>query len=200
MKRNAGICGIAAALVLIAGIIGTSSAAAAPTFLCPTNLASCTGSNYPSGSTFTIKGTVFFGGGFTCGSTINFKTVVTSGSPLKTETTGFTGFTFTGCTPSTCIVEAKNLPYELNIDAIGGGNGVGKIIRGVNWAEFEVSGCQPHCLYKASAALPESITGGKVAIFKSSGGILTGSGLPGCGTELRPSMVHESEKSLFVTN
>jgi hypothetical protein len=186
--------------VLAAALIGTGSAAAAPTKICHMNLATCGTGNFLSGSTFTLKGTVFFGGGFTCSSTIEIKLTAGSGTPLPSE---LSVFTITGCTPSTCVVTVKNLPYELNMEALTGGNGNGKIVDGTSWPVFEVSGCQPNCVYRAATALPESITGGTVAIFKSSGGILTGTGV-GCETSLRPSMVHETESfksgGFYVTN
>jgi hypothetical protein len=191
---------LAGVLVLMAiATAESASASAAGTKICqnnPTPWPCSAGSVYAAGTTFTsISGSATLSGITGCtGGALRFEigTPGTGALPSKVLS-----LTFGTCSPAACTVTALNRPWSMPIEvASTGPSGTAKMqaifVGGDPGVEVNNCGTELNCKYTA-ASIPEFITGGTTATFKSSGGVLThvsGSG-SGCVASFSLSMVHE---------
>jgi hypothetical protein len=207
--------------ILLAGVLalmaiasaGSAPASAAVTKICQNNPtpSPCLAANvYAAGTTFTSTGgSATLGGITSCtGGVLKFKIGTPGTGALPSEVLSLT---FGTCSPVACTVTSFNRPWSMPIEVSSTGpSGTAKMhavfVGGDPGLEVNNCGTELNCKYTA-ASIPEFITGGTTATFKSSGGILThvtGSG-SGCAASFSLSMVHElpgtgTGLGFFVTN
>jgi hypothetical protein len=194
------LLGCFAALALLVAMATGASAQAAGTRICPDNLGSTCGTPYLTGTVFKGTGSINLGGVIACsGSSSSIELEITamgSGDEL-TEIFALTGSNCTGPVLGTCSVRAIHGPWSAPVHVLGTGpNGTAKATA-TGSPGLKIFGCSSGlgCEYVAPTGVPaieESITGGKLAIFKASGPTMERiGGSTGCSALAGLAMVHE---------